>query len=614
MILATGGAGFYFQQEASAELTTQVHNQMETVASQEGDKLTQWTDEHRQHVRTLSRDSVFGSGDRTEIATTLLFLHEDQPDSVTAIHYVNTNTGEVLESTAKNWKGANINDTLQWRDSPGLEFRFTQSVGSSQVFQSDGVDKMAFTSPTHANTDSRAVVTMVNTAEITESFRNPIEGGYTQVINSQRTIELAKEPEQMLTTYRGATATALIDREKSGVVELAETDEVVAYAPVSGINWVVVTHAPQSNAYTVISAVRSEFLFVIGIALAGFLILSVTIGRNTVRSLNRLETKATALANGNVQTDIEQTDRIDEVGRLTNSFQETQAYLETATKQTDAIATQDFDAPVLDEEVPGTLGDSLDRTRTDLEQSIKALEFARKETETARKEAEEMATALTEQAAAYSETMEQVSDGDMTQRMTVDGREAAMDRIGTEFNEMVDELEKTIGQLQSYVDEVETAGAEVEHSVNTVRTASEQIASSIQKISDDAHNQREQFEHLSETLGEITTEMDSIAAETERSDIKQLSKQLKETESAVTEMIDLSQQTMSEAQTVAGAAQEQAAELNGVAERADDLQRYAEPLRIILEQFETEQQHEFVLSIGSTGSMSPSKLPGADEQ
>jgi len=77
--------------------------------------------------------------------------------------------------------------------------------------------------------------------------------------------------------------------------------------------------------------------------------------------------------------------------------------------------------------------------------------------------------------------------------------------------------------------------------------------------------------------------------------------QLRETSNELDDLVELTDETMLEAEQVAGAAEEQAAELNEVSERANDLQRYAQPLRDILERFETEAEHEFVFSVGPTG-------------
>ena len=64
------------------------------------------------------------------------------------------------------------------------------------------------------------------------------------------------------------------------------------------------------------------------------------------------------------------------------------------------------------------------------------------------------------------------------------------------------------------------------------------------------------------------------------------------------EVVDLSEETMAEAENVAGAAEEQAAELNEVSQRAEDLSRYARPLREVLDRFETESEHEFYFPTG----------------
>jgi len=257
--------------------------------------------------------------------------------------------------------------------------------------------------------------------------------------------------------------------------------------------------------------------------------------------------------------------------------------------------------------------------RTDLKQRISETEkardeaqSARKEAEVARAEAEEMATYLQEKAEEYSEIMQQVGMGDLTQRMTADGDEESMDRIATEFNEMVEELEKTTGQLKSYVDEVEEAGSEVEQSAETVREASEQVADSIQKISDDAYDQKERLQHVADTMDSITADLEAMEAGDAA--IEKPLEQLTQVASDIDEIANLSEDTMAESQHVAGAAEEQAAELNGVSERAHDLQRYAQPLRDILGRFETEAEHEFVFSVGPTGgAQSPGTRPTDDE-
>jgi methyl-accepting chemotaxis protein len=245
----------------------------------------------------------------------------------------------------------------------------------------------------------------------------------------------------------------------------------------------------------------------------------------------------------------------------------------------------------------GRLYDGFAAMRDSLKDQINEAEKARKEAEVSRAEAMALSDHLQSQAEEYSQVMQEVAAGDLTQRMTEDGENESMDRIAAEFNEMIEELEKTTGQLKSHVDEVEEAGSEVEQSATTVREASEEVADSIQKVAVDADDQKQRLQAVSETMDGIATE---LAASSDGAVDAQLDR-LDAVANEISELSHYSKETQSETDNVSAAAEEQAAELDQVSERANDLQRYAQPLRGILDRFETEAEHEFVFSVGPTG-------------
>lgn len=172
-----------------------------------------------------------------------------------------------------------------------------------------------------------------------------------------------------------------------------------------------------------------------------------------------------------------------------------------------------------------------------------------------------------------------------------------MDRIAGEFNEMIEGLERTTGQLKSYVDGVEETGAEIDRSIGTVREASEQVADSIQKISDDAYDQKERLQAVAVTIDRAIVDLEALAA-AEDVDLEDSLTELRRVAQDVSEVAALSEEMMAESGHVAGAAEEQASELDEVSERVSDLQRYAQPLRDILGRFRTEVDDEFVFSVG----------------
>jgi methyl-accepting chemotaxis protein len=109
----------------------------------------------------------------------------------------------------------------------------------------------------------------------------------------------------------------------------------------------------------------------------GFLLVGAVIQYGPIRSIKRLARQADAIAEGDLSVDIEDEDRIDEVGQLRESFRNTQEYIETITRQSEKLSRQEFDAEVLDEEIPGRVGESMARMQSDLERFIDEIERER---------------------------------------------------------------------------------------------------------------------------------------------------------------------------------------------------------------------------------------------
>lgn len=173
-----------------------------------------------------------------------------------------------------------------------------------------------------------------------------------------------------------------------------------------------------------------------------------------------------------------------------------------------------------------------------------------------------------------ADVTEETAAGELTERMATDGDNESMDRIAREFNGIVDELERTVGQLDSFADKVAESGDVVLSSAESVRDVSEQVAESTQKVSDNAYDQKDRLTRTVQDGGHHAP----VGRRNERPDDGRN-------------------------QTVAETAEEQAAELSEVSSRAEPLKRYARPLGDILNRFETEAEHEFVFSGGPSQSL-----------
>jgi methyl-accepting chemotaxis protein len=157
----------------------------------------------------------------------------------------------------------------------------------------------------------------------------------------------------------------------------------------------------------------------------------------------------------------------------------------------------------------------------------------------------------------------------------------------------------TTGQLKTFAVEVEEGGRNVQQSAETVRDASEQVADSVQKISDDAYDQKERLQNISEEMDAVATTLETYAEENPDVDFGDSLETIHEIAEMIGQAVDLGEETMAESENVAGAAEEQAAELNEVSSRAEELVRYAQYLGDGLSNFETEEEHEFVFQTGA---------------
>ncbi|ERH02187.1 MAG: HAMP domain protein, partial [Halonotius sp. J07HN6] len=178
--------------------------------------------------------------------------------------------------------------------------------------------------------------------------------------------------------------------------------------------------------------IGSSILGLILITVISLALVGVTIGSNTIIALRRLTTKADQMADGDLEVDLD-TNRTDEIGQLHTAF---------------------------------------DSMRLSLREQISAAETAQKEAQEAREKMERRAEAIEQQAAAYEAVMQQVAAGDLTQRVDPATDSEAMQQVGLAFNETIDELETTVGEVMTFADEVETAAAGVDTTPNSsTRTA-----------------------------------------------------------------------------------------------------------------------------------------------
>ncbi|MFC6772056.1 methyl-accepting chemotaxis protein, partial [Halorubrum pallidum] len=197
-------------------------------------------------------------------------------------------------------------------------------------------------------------------------------------------------------------------------------------------------------------------------------------------------------------------------------------------------------------------------------EEIRDVEDAKAEVEKRREEVERLNRHLETKADVYSATMDRAADGDLTVRLDADSESDAMEQIGTAFNEMMDDIEATMRDVQSFAGEVSEASEKTVEGVDTAEARSEDVSRSVEEIADGAEEQREMLEQVSGEMNTLSATIEEVASSTET-------------------VADAAQQTASvatEGQDTAGEA------IDSVQESRDAIDETAEKVRILDERME----------------------------
>ena len=561
IVVAAVGAWGYVQTQ---ELTrADAEEELTSTAELQADALDEWVVGMRAQTRLIASHPELQ--DRSNVNTEVdAFLQRAKngetisrlTGDVVNIHYVNARTYGIEHSTSMEYRGESASDLgVPWgwmikeaasynRDSPSVV------AVSDTAYERNSETVMAFASPIP---DSNYVIVVVGSIE---TRVGELTGPQTSTVVLNQNGGVVLEPEDGAGSLADLAGSGAFQQASQGEVTLDDhDDQIVAHAPVESVNWVAVTTTPKSSVYAVSRTVGQNVGLIVAGALLSLLVVGVVLGRQTAGPLAELRDRAEAMEEGNLDVDL-RTARVDEIGRLYASF--------------------------------ASMRDSLRET-------IREARTARIDAEEARQEAEEMSRHLEERATEYSEIMERAAEGDLTRRLEPDGRNAAMDQIAEDFNEMMSQLEQTIGQLRSFADEVGDSGEAVLASSEAVRDASEEVAESVQTISTAAADQADQLDAISEEIEDIRATLSDPDADV---DPAELADRIDEVAREAAETAALVDETTAEAENVAAAAEEQTATLTEVSETARDLKRYVGPLGDVLKGFETETEREFFFPVG----------------
>jgi methyl-accepting chemotaxis protein len=214
--------------------------------------------------------------------------------------------------------------------------------------------------------------------------------------------------------------------------------------------------------------------------------------------------------------------------------------------------------------------------RDDAETARDDAEQAREDAEAARQEAQALSDHLEQKAREYRRAMDRAAGGDLTVRVDADSRSEVMHEIGENFNEMLAELERTIGEITAFVEDVVAAKETVGEQADTITTSTREVSEAVEKIADGAEQQ-------SRSLDEVVDEMSTLSGT-----VEEIASSADQTASTVQEAADVGrhgrEQAIDEIRTLQTQIDETGAEIRSLNERVTEIEEIVDLIQEIAEQ------------------------------
>ncbi|MEY7848267.1 methyl-accepting chemotaxis protein [Natrarchaeobius sp. A-rgal3] len=454
ILLLTAAISTFFYFGISDELDGQVDNQVEQTTELHTNVVERWMNEREHELQDIERSQELNSEDPDRVSNFL--TGEAYGSGFSDVHMIDEETGEVIGSSSESAVGENMYDLID------------EELAQQRTF---------VTPERYTNVDDEEVIAMghrrslltghVVIGEIPAEHAGPdlpqaIEGADTAVVNEDGGVVIGTD----------SVDPSVVDSDVEGIGKSEDSQSIYTYSSVDGEDLYVVTTTPQETAFAVRDEVQLSF--VVTIVLTGLVFVAVGLvgGRSVSKELNQLRDRAQTMEEGNLSVDL-QTGRVDEIGSLYRSF---------------------------------------DSMRNSLRDQIHNAQTARQEAETERERVQRLNDQLEDAAQEYCTVMGAAADGDLAVRADVDTDNEAMQTVGEDFNEMLDDIEATIADLQTFATEVAIASEQVTASSEEVRSASEQISESVQEISTGSERQNRSLQEATGEMSNLSTTTEQIAA------------------------------------------------------------------------------------------------------
>ena len=300
----------------------------------------------------------------------------------------------------------------------------------------------------------------------------------------------------------------------------------------------------ESSVAAAAATTNTSHLLIIGFVIAAFVAavgIGLFVADRVTRPITQLSTAAQAMSEGNLTADVDDHVEDDELGRMSESFQEMQenlrAVFSDVNETSERIATGSLaldGSEDVQTEYPGTYGDVMANFEDGIDEltgslaEIKETSGALRDGDIDQRVAADRPGQYGAVLADFGEGTQQLSrsfdqialasaglkDGDLDQQLETD-YPGQYGEVLANLDEGIEQLSASIQTVQAIADDVAASSEEVTASSEEIEAASTEVAESIEEIAHGAEQQSEKLEEAAGEMNDLSATVEEIASSAE---------------------------------------------------------------------------------------------------
>lgn len=325
LIVIVGITGAVISIQMTAIVEAETEDELDRLTMLQVAQMETWLESMDRQAALLAQSEQISAGNASEVQAHLDEHIGTLPQSVRAIHYVETTDNETVTVEASTYE-RRTGEQLTAPEVPWANHRKTGSYVSALYESPATTNKAIAFSHSIEDDPDRHIVLVADTGTASLNFQAP-RGGQTLFVDPEGTILVSTNPPEIGedAIAKGYLTREILEEGRAGGsamyvvtqfyddVEFEDERHLTVTAQLGSQDWIVMSQTPAPIAFEVRDRVQSLLLMLVGSVLLVGTVLLGLLGYTTVRDLRTLSEKTREVEQGNYDISLA-TDRGDEIG------------------------------------------------------------------------------------------------------------------------------------------------------------------------------------------------------------------------------------------------------------------------------------------------------------